>query len=144
MRFHPVLASLMLALLPITAQAEGRSIIVLDASGSMWGQIDGRAKLEIARDALASVLAGVDPASELGPMAYGHRQKGALPAFNLAPHLFHAAGGAEVPTDLGTAWEVHAIAADGSMGDRISTEYDAPENTLRPEPYPILTRLDEA
>jgi Ca-activated chloride channel family protein len=56
--------------------AEGRSIIVLDASGSMWGQIDGRAKLEIAREALGSVLAGMDPATEIGLMAYGHRSKG--------------------------------------------------------------------
>lgn len=56
--------------------AEGRSIIVLDASGSMWGQIDGRAKLEIAREALGSVLEGIDPATEIGLMAYGHRTKG--------------------------------------------------------------------
>jgi Ca-activated chloride channel family protein len=56
--------------------AEGKSIIVLDASGSMWGQIDGRAKLEIAREALGSVLSGMDPATEIGLMAYGHREKG--------------------------------------------------------------------
>lgn len=51
---------------PISAHAEGKSIIVLDASGSMWGQIDGRAKLEIAREALAGVLAGVPAETELG------------------------------------------------------------------------------
>ena len=55
--------------------AEGKSIIVLDASGSMWGQIDGRAKLEIAREALGSVPAGMDPATEIGLIAYGHREK---------------------------------------------------------------------
>ncbi len=58
------------------AQAEGKSIIVLDASGSMWGQIDGRPKLEIAREALATVLATVPPDTELGLIAYGHREKG--------------------------------------------------------------------
>ncbi|MEZ5755375.1 MAG: VWA domain-containing protein [Paracoccaceae bacterium] len=58
------------------ALSEGASIIVLDGSGSMWGQIEGRAKLEIAREALAGVLQGVDPAAELGLMAYGHREKG--------------------------------------------------------------------
>lgn len=62
--------------LPQMALAEGRSIIVLDASGSMWGQIEGRAKLEIAREALGSVLSGMDPATEIGLMAYGHRSKG--------------------------------------------------------------------
>ncbi len=61
---------------PSSALAEGRSIIVLDASGSMWGQIEGRAKLEIAREALASVVSGLDPAAEIGLMAYGHRSKG--------------------------------------------------------------------
>ncbi len=64
------------ALLPQIAMAEGKSIIVLDASGSMWGQIEGRAKLEIAREALGSVLSGMDPATEVGLMAYGHRSKG--------------------------------------------------------------------
>lgn len=58
------------------AYAEGKSIIVLDASGSMWGQIDGRAKLEIAQEALAEVLAGIPADTELGLMAYGHRSKG--------------------------------------------------------------------
>ena len=56
--------------------AEGKSIIVLDASGSMWGQIDGRAKLEIAREALGAVLSSMDPETEIGLMAYGHREKG--------------------------------------------------------------------
>ena len=58
------------------ARAEGRSIIVLDASGSMWGQIDGRPKLEIARAALAKVLDDLPAGSEVGLMAYGHREKG--------------------------------------------------------------------
>ncbi|WP_162528264.1 vWA domain-containing protein [Gemmobacter caeruleus] len=58
------------------AAADGRSIIVLDGSGSMWGQIDGRPKLEIAREALGQVLASIPPETELGLMAYGHRSKG--------------------------------------------------------------------
>jgi Ca-activated chloride channel family protein len=77
MRFLPVLCLAAFAVLPLPALAEGKSIIVLDASGSMWGQIDGRAKLEIAREALGSVLSGIDPATEIGLMAYGHREKGA-------------------------------------------------------------------
>ena len=63
-------------LAPAMAQAEGKTIIVLDASGSMWGQIDGRPKLEIAREALATVLAGLPADTEMGLMAYGHREKG--------------------------------------------------------------------
>ncbi len=62
---------------PMPALSEGRSIIVMDGSGSMWGQIDGRTKLEIAREALAEVLGSVPPETELGLIAYGHRTQGA-------------------------------------------------------------------
>ena len=58
------------------ALSEGKSILVLDASGSMWGQIDGRAKLEIAREALAKVVGEMPAETEMGLMAYGHREKG--------------------------------------------------------------------
>lgn len=76
MRLFPALLTATALMLPGFVQAEGRSIIVLDASGSMWGQIEGRAKLEIAREALGSVLSGMDPTTEIGLMAYGHREKG--------------------------------------------------------------------
>ncbi|WP_068304132.1 VWA domain-containing protein [Pararhodobacter sp. CCB-MM2] len=53
-----------------------RTMIVMDGSGSMWGQIDGIPKLEIARDVVADVLAGMDPDATLGLIAYGHRRRG--------------------------------------------------------------------
>jgi Ca-activated chloride channel family protein len=58
------------------ANAGEQAIIVLDGSGSMWGQIDGKPKLEIARETLARVLADLPADTELGLMAYGHREKG--------------------------------------------------------------------
>lgn len=59
------------------AHAEApRTIIVMDGSGSMWGQIDGRTKLEVARETVAKVLGTVPADQELGLMAYGHRTKG--------------------------------------------------------------------
>ena len=51
-------------------------MIVLDGSGSMWGQIDGVPKLEIARKTLREVLKSVPDTVELGLIAYGHREKG--------------------------------------------------------------------
>lgn len=42
----------------------------------MWGQIEGRTKIEIARDAVASMLQGWPRNQQLGLMAYGHRSKG--------------------------------------------------------------------
>ena len=53
-----------------------RTMIVLDGSGSMWGQIDGVPKLEIAKKTLREVLGGVPENVELGLLAYGHREKG--------------------------------------------------------------------
>lgn len=56
---------------------EGRNImVVLDASGSMWGQIEGRSKIEIARDVLSGVLGETTNAMTIGMIAYGHRKKG--------------------------------------------------------------------
>ena len=74
-------------------QAADRSIVVLDASGSMWGQIDGRAKIEIARETLRDVLGAVPPGNEIGLMVYGHRTKGACDDIELA--IEPAAGTAE-------------------------------------------------
>ena len=34
----------------------GTTMLVLDASGSMWGQIQGRTKIDIAREAVGNML----------------------------------------------------------------------------------------
>jgi len=70
------LAALLVASTTSFVQAADRAIIVLDASGSMWGQIDGRPKADIAREALRTVLQSVPAGTELGLMVYGHREKG--------------------------------------------------------------------
>ena len=85
---------------PTLVHAEGRSIIVLDGSGSMWGQIDGKPKLEIARDALAEVLKSIPADTELGLMAYGHREKGSCSDIELI-----------VPPAKGTAQQIAGAAA---------------------------------
>ncbi|EIC20114.1 vWA domain-containing protein [Thiorhodovibrio frisius] len=58
------------------AQDAPRTILVLDGSGSMWGQIDGVNKIEIARKVIVDLLATLPPEQELGLMTYGHRRKG--------------------------------------------------------------------
>lgn len=60
----------------LTHAAEGRVQIVLDASGSMWGQIDGRSKIEIAREAFDALMQTWPEHAQLGLTAYGHRRKG--------------------------------------------------------------------
>lgn len=64
--------------------AADKTMIVLDASGSMWGQIGGRSKIEIARETLGTVLKSVPDGTELGLMVYGHREKGSCSDIELA------------------------------------------------------------
>lgn len=74
---------LLAALLPLTffntpsVNAQGiDAILILDASGSMWGQVDGQTKIAAARSAVDSILSKWKPQDRLGLMAYGHRTKG--------------------------------------------------------------------
>lgn len=66
---------LLISTIPIFATQE-RVILVLDASGSMWGQIDGQNKITIAREVIESVIKDWDQNHQLGLIAYGHRKKG--------------------------------------------------------------------
>jgi Ca-activated chloride channel homolog len=71
------LALLFSSILSAPAFADGqRVILVLDASGSMWGQISGRAKMDIAKDVVGKVLSTWKPEDDLGLVVYGHREKG--------------------------------------------------------------------
>lgn len=91
-------AGLITATATATLAAE-QTMIVLDASGSMWGQINGKPKLQIAREALTTVLEGVPADMELGLIAYGHRERGncndieviVKPAAGTAPAIIQAA-----------------------------------------------------
>jgi len=47
--------------------------VVLDVSNSMWGQIDNRTKMQLARDALRVALADLPADVSVGLRAYGHR-----------------------------------------------------------------------
>lgn len=60
----------------LAAQSQDRAILVLDGSGSMWGQIDGEAKITIAQRVIADLLQTLPATTELGLTAYGHREKG--------------------------------------------------------------------
>ncbi len=56
---------------------DGRNLLlILDASGSMWGQMEGVAKITTARQALAGIVGDLDPSTNVGLMAYGHRREG--------------------------------------------------------------------
>ncbi len=55
---------------------EERVILILDASGSMWGITEGKTKIAIARQVIEGLLNDWNPKAELGVMVYGHRRKG--------------------------------------------------------------------
>lgn len=64
---------------PVHAQSTDKgtdTILVLDASGSMWGVVDGQTKISAARQAVNSILSKWRPEDRLGLIAYGHRSKG--------------------------------------------------------------------
>lgn len=51
-------------------------IFIYDASGSMWGQMEGKTKMEIASTVLSSSLENLPVNQKIGLVAYGHRKKG--------------------------------------------------------------------
>ncbi|WP_270938691.1 VWA domain-containing protein, partial [Falsiroseomonas oryzae] len=59
--------------LPARAQD---AVLVLDASNSMWGRVDGQPKIAIARDAVGALARALPAGRRMGLMAYGHRRAG--------------------------------------------------------------------
>ncbi|HRI85642.1 MAG TPA: hypothetical protein PK536_09385 [Ignavibacteria bacterium] len=51
-------------------------IFIYDASGSMWDQISGKSKMEIASEVLKNSVNGLPENQRIGLVAYGHRTKG--------------------------------------------------------------------
>ena len=52
------------------------TLFILDASGSMWGQIKGKAKISIAKEVMAKLVPELPAHSRIALIAYGHRRKG--------------------------------------------------------------------
>lgn len=74
------LAALFTAILPLplagAQESQPDTLVVIDMSNSMWGRIDGTAKVEIAREALATLADSLPDGAPTGLMAYGHRRTG--------------------------------------------------------------------
>jgi Ca-activated chloride channel family protein len=68
----------LLTVLPASAQSNDNpaTILVLDASNSMWGQIDGVNKIVIAREVISDLLTQIPDTMELGLTMYGHNRRG--------------------------------------------------------------------
>ncbi|SEW15775.1 Ca-activated chloride channel family protein [Cognatiyoonia koreensis] len=59
-----------------SAQDNPNTILVLDGSGSMWGQIDGVAKITIAQEVVSALMDTIPPEQNIGLTVYGHRERG--------------------------------------------------------------------
>ncbi|MCM2563612.1 VWA domain-containing protein [Lutimaribacter sp. EGI FJ00015] len=65
------------AMLVTQSHAEAASVIVFDASGSMWAQLeDGETRIEVARDVIADFAAERDADIPIGVVSYGHTRRG--------------------------------------------------------------------
>ncbi len=80
------------------AQEPARLMLVMDGSGSMWERLEGRPKLEIAREGIGEALRGLTPGREIGLTSFGHRRKGDCGDVELV-----------VPPAAGAAEEVFAV-----------------------------------
>jgi Ca-activated chloride channel family protein len=56
------------------AAADNPVVLILDASGSMWGQIGGKAKIVIAKEVMGELIDGLPADLQVGLSVYGHRR----------------------------------------------------------------------
>lgn len=71
--FLTTAATVWLSLAQTASSADSNVMFILDASNSMWGQIDGRAKIDIAKDVLTDMVSNLPQGSNAGLIAYGHQ-----------------------------------------------------------------------
>ncbi|MCB1313360.1 MAG: VWA domain-containing protein [Sedimentitalea sp.] len=70
-----ILAAFLFASAPVAA--ESVTVVVFDASGSMWNRIEGDlSRIEVARDVVGNYFIDRDPEAPYAVVAYGHQRKG--------------------------------------------------------------------
>ena len=72
------IALTLLILIPAYAVCSEKSLIfyILDGSGSMWGRVDGKLKIQAAKEVMTTLLNENPDDVQCGIMVYGHRKKG--------------------------------------------------------------------
>ena len=75
-QFKNIVLALIVLFLPLSTPVRAdKAMLVLDSSGSMNAQINGKTKLQIAREVVNGLVEGWPQATDLGLIAYGHREK---------------------------------------------------------------------
>ena len=67
---------LCLPILIFTQETNAPILFIYDASGSMWGKMEGLTKKEIAAQTLSTTIDKLSTDQRIGLVAYGHRSKG--------------------------------------------------------------------
>ena len=76
LRFVYSVAALVLCVLSFNVKAQSNILyFIFDASGSMWEQVDGKPRIEIAKETLSSLIDQTPADIRSGVTAYGHRRK---------------------------------------------------------------------
>ncbi len=78
-RFKTICLSLALLLfIPAATIGAEKSLIlyILDGSGSMWGRVDGKIKIQVAKEVMTTLIKETPDGIDCGIMVYGHRKKG--------------------------------------------------------------------
>ncbi|WP_206934000.1 vWA domain-containing protein [Roseococcus thiosulfatophilus] len=94
MKPHALLLGATLAFGAISpAMAERVGVLVFDASGSMWNQVEGnRTRIEVARDVVGEYFTGRDASVPLAVIAYGHNRRGDCRDIEVIAPMGRAAG----------------------------------------------------
>lgn len=71
-----ILAMMAVCAVSVQAADRGRNVLlILDASGSMWGQLGGKTKIAIAKEVMSGIIQDLPSDLQTSLMIYGHRQK---------------------------------------------------------------------
>ena len=131
----------------------GNLEIILDASGSMSGEIDGRRKIDIAHEALAALVGKLPDRTNVALRAYGHRKGGdcsdvelltpleALDRSALTARINAVNPAQKGMTPIGTSLEQVAQDLQGAQGDVLVVLVSDGDETCNGDPAQIATRI---
>jgi Ca-activated chloride channel family protein len=127
--------------------------IILDASGSMNGEIDGRRKIDIAHEALAALVGKLPDRTNVALRAYGHRKGGDCSDVELLTPLevldrsaLTARINAVIPaqkgmTPIGASLQQVAQDLQGAQGDVLVVLVSDGDETCNGDPAQVATRI---
>jgi hypothetical protein len=131
----------------------GNIEIILDASGSMNGQIDGRRKIDIAHEALAALVEKLPDDTNVALRAYGHRKPsdcadvelltplGALDRARLTARINTVSPAQKGMTPIAASLQQVAQDLQGAQGDALVVLVSDGDETCDGDPAQVATRI---